>query len=1065
MIPKNLVMPRFPTRFLIPLLSVISCSLVFTPCIAGEVDFNRDVRPILSDKCYKCHGPDASNQESEFRIDSHDNAIKDLGGYAGIVPGDLSASEVHVRIHDANAPMPPMENLKQLSDREKAILDEWIREGGQFESHWAFVPLPETVPIPKTESDWPAAPIDQFVLRGMQEAGIGPAPEMPREKWLRRVTFDLTGLPPTLEQIHQFKADDSGDAYEKVVDRLLITDECAERLTSEWLDVARYSDTYGYQRDDGRFVWPYRDWVINAFKNNVPFDEFVTWQLAGDLLPNATQNQRLATVFNRLHSHKKEGGVDIEEFRVENVSDRAHTVSAAMMGLTMECCRCHDHKYDPITTKEYYGFSAFFDNVDENGLISYFTDAVPTPAMPLANEQQQRQLDELTAKVDSKLADYHQYLSGPARGAYKNWLSQWRTRDLIPGRVTALQFDRFDRRELAAKTEGDPAKEDTKNHTVPAEVGPDAFTPKTNQLVNGRFGQAIELTGDEAVDIPEVGHFARHDPYSFSLWIRTPEVDERAVIYRRSRGWDDAGSIGYELTLDEGRLSAKMCHFWPGDAIAIQTEERIEADRWYHVGVTYDGSSRAAGLKLFLDGQLAEIELVEDHLTRQIINWRGGYEDLAIGSRYRDRGFVGGLVDRFEVFDRELSALEIEHLFDGRALIKSLAAGLDARLFDYYVAAIDTEAKQRRDELRAARKERDKLVDSIPAITIMREDPTPRQTYVLERGVYDQRGEPVEPHTPEFLPPMKEELPKNRLGLAQWLVSPDHPLTARVAVNRYWQLMFGTGLVRTPEDFGNQGELPTHEELLNWLARDFVQSGWDVRNCLRQIALSATYRQSSVADEAKRSLDPENRLFARGTGVRLSAEMIRDNALAVGGLLVKKVGGAPVKPYDIALAYNPLKIDTGEGLYRRSLYTYWKRTSPSPVMMTLNTPTREVCRLRREVTDTPLQALVMLNGPQFVEAARFAAARWLEENNDPKQWIPKSFLRLTSRDADAEEIEVLTEMFDEQVVFFEADSEATESYLKVGNAKTDYKGSQAELAAAAVVINALMNLDESVRHY
>lgn len=1060
-------MPRFRNRFCteLPIVNAVLLGLVVTSSFAGEIDFNRDVRPILSDKCYKCHGPDASNQESEFRIDSHDNAIKDLGGYAGIVPGDLAASEVHVRIHDTDDPMPPVENLKQLTEKEKAILDAWIEQGGEFESHWSFVPLPKSVVVPETNSDWPTGPIDEFILRTMNGTRLDPAPPMPREKWLRRVTFDLTGLPPTLPQIREFKDDDSSDAYEKVVDRLLASDACAERLTSEWLDVARYSDTYGYQRDDERFVWPYRDWVIDAFKNNVPFNQFVVWQLAGDLLPNATQEQRLATVFNRLHSHKKEGGVDIEEFRIENVADRTHTVSAALLGLTMECCRCHDHKYDPITTREYYGFSAFFDNIDENGLISYFTNAVPTPAMPLANESQQQQLKELEAKIDSKRNHYREYLAGPARREFEKWLANWRIRDLIPGRVSALQFDRFDRRVIAAAKEGEPAKEDTKNHAVPSDVGPEASTPKANQLVDGRFGQAILLTGDEAVDIPDVGHFARHDPYSFSLWIQTPEVDKRAVIYRRSRGWDDAGSIGYELTLENGRLSAKMCHFWPGDAIAIQTEATIDADRWIHVAVTYDGSSRAAGLKLYLDGQPAEIEIVEDHLTRQIIHWGGGYKDLAIGSRYRDRGFVGGQVDRFEVFDRELSGLEIEHLFDGRALVNSLAEGTDSRLFDYFAVAIDPGAEQRRIELRSARKERDQLVDSIPAITIMREDSTPRQTYVLERGVYDQRGEPVQPHTPGFLPPMSDELPRNRLGLARWLVSPDHPLTARVAVNRYWQLMFGAGLVRTPEDFGNQSELPIHEDLLNWLARDLVDSGWDIRACLKQMALSATYRQSSVADETKRSIDPENRYYARGTGARLSAEMIRDNALEVSGLLVKKVGGRPVKPYDIALAYNPLKSDQGEGLYRRSLYTYWKRTSPSPVMMTLNTPTREVCRMKREVTNTPLQALVMLNGPQFVEAARFAAARLLEDYEEPEQWIAQSFLQLTSRDANAKEMELLTKMFEEQVAFFEADAAATQAYLNVGNAKADYEGSQPRLAAATVVIKALMNLDEAVRHY
>ena len=1037
------------------------------PQANAEISFNRDVRPILSDKCFKCHGPDASNQDSEFRVDSFDNATMDLGGYFGIVPGKREESELHVRIHDTDDPMPPEGSLKPLTKQDIAILDQWIVEGAKFESHWAFVPLPTNVDVPKSSelgkfADWPKSPIDHFIARAFLENDLTPSEEAPKTKWLRRVTFDLTGLPPTKNEIDAFVSDDSMDAKAKVVDRLLQSAAYAERMTSEWLDVARYADSYGYQRDDERYVWPYRDWVIDAFKNGMPYDQFVLWQLAGDLLPDATAEQKLATTFNRLHSHKKEGGVAIEEFRVENVADRTHTVGAAMLGLTMECCRCHDHKYDPITMKDYYSLSAFFDNIDERGLISYFTDAVPTPSMPLPSDEQQRKLDALRKELKAAEATWSNHLKDNVQKSFDEWLTRPHVNNLIPGNIVDLAFDEI------------KESEDKQNLHFKNMSGKDAVSGKANSLVDGRFGKAIKLTGDDAVDIPEVGHFARHDPFTFSLWIWSPEVKTRGVIYRHSRGWDDAGSVGYELTREDDKLSAKLCHFWPGNAIAIETVQSLEAKRWYHVGVTYDGSSRADGIRIYVNGKPARTRVIEDHLTRNITDWRGGYEDLAIGSRYRDRGFVGGKVDDFKVWDRQLSDIEIAHLLDNRSLFELLsvpAADLTApqrdALHDYFVLAVDPVSKTALESLRQTRSAYNTHYDSIPAIMVMRENAQPRQTFVLTRGVYDARGEKVSPRTPEFLPPMPDDFPKNRLGLAFWLTSTDHPLTARVAVNRYWQLMFGSGLVSTPEDFGNQGELPSHPELLDWLARDFVDSRWDVRGLLKRIVLSATYQLSAMATDDQRERDPTNRYLARGTGDRLSAEMIRDNVLATSGLLIRKVGGPPVKPYDLALAYNPLKVDSGDKLYRRSLYTFWKRTSPAPVMMTLNTPTREVCRLKRETTDTPLQALVMLNGSQFIEASRVMATKLLERfPNDIDSVASTAFERLTSRQPTDQEQNILTTLYEEQLEEFSKQPKDAEQFLDVGQAILETKNEipSQKIAAATVLINSIMNLDECVRH-
>jgi len=1037
------------------------------------ISFNRDVRPILSDRCFHCHGPDADNQRSDFRLDTYKRATADLGGYAGVVPGDLKKSELHARIRsDGFKRMPPKSSNRKLSDREKDILDRWIRAGAPYDAHWAFQPLPAKVAVPRSADKWGRNPVDQFIHAGMSKAKLKPNVELSREQWLRRVTFDLTGLPATLEEIDVFLGDKHEQAFERVVDRLLAGDACAERLTSEWLDVARYSDSYGYQRDDRRFVWPWRDWVIQAFRENMPYNRFITWQLAGDLLPDATREQVLATTFNRLHSHNKEGGVAVEEFRVEAVADRAQTVAAAFIGLTLECSRCHDHKYDPITMKDYYQLSAFFANVDERGLISFFTDAVPTPAMPLPSKAQDAQLAaaaKAIAEAEKKLA----HVQKDSEKAFDAWLANPKRDGSMPGLLASLSFERFEDLSAAESKDEDGRKVDPKQmHGIANAVagGRRGVTTTRNRLVPGKKGQGIQLNGDDAVVVPGVAHYERHQPFSISLWLKTPDVTERAVIFRRSRGWDDAGSIGYELVMEGGRLSAKLVHFWPGDAICVETKQPLTVDKWHHVVMTYDGSSKAAGLRLYLDGTLADTKIEKDHLTRGITQWRSGYQDLAIGSRYRDRGFKDGQVDEFRVFDRAVAALEVSQLYDGSSLEKTLATSKvtkaqRALLRDYYLAAHHEPAKQARIELAKARQRWNAVMDSTPAIMVMREQPSPYPTAILKRGAYDKPGKVVSADTPAFLPGLPKDAPRNRLGLARWLTSPDHPLTARVTVNRYWQMIFGNGLVATPEDFGNQSQPPTHPELLDWLARDFVDHEWDVHRLLRMLVLSATYRQSSVVSPEVRGVDPENRLLARGPSQRLSAEMIRDHALAVSGLLVNRVGGPPVRPYDVALAYTPLPVDKGEGLYRRSLYTYWQRTSPSPVMMTMDASRREVCRLRREVTASPLQALVLLNGPQFVEASRVLADRLLRKHrDDDKGIVHEAYRLLTGRRPNPRETEILGALVEEQFAHFTANPKHAALLLATGSAAQAKDLPAARHAAFTVLVNSIMNLDESVRN-
>ncbi len=1043
------------------LLATASASISSIQAEGDEpISFNRQIKPILSDRCFKCHGPDAKNQKSEFRLDTREHALEDLDGVIGIVPADLNKSEVHFRIHkDAGDDlMPPAKSNLKLSDQEIALIDQWILEGAQYDTHWSFKPIPPSVNVPPSESGWAINEIDTFTERKMLKGGFTPAAAAPREKWLRRVYFDLSGLPPTLTDIDAFLADTSPQAYEKVVDRLFTSTAYGERMASEWLDVARYSDSYGYQRDDERMAWPWRDWVIGAFADNMPYDEFFTLQLAGDLLPDATQETILPTAFNRLHSQEMEGGVVLEEFRVEYVADRTQTVSAALMGLTMECCRCHDHKYDPLPTKNYYELSAFFANVDESGLISYFTDAVPTPAMPIITPQ----AEAVFAETEKDIATIEKQLESLSTNAdqseaFQQWLKhrpelQW------PGLVADVSFDEL----IDAKFVNAAAAD----HPITTEEG--------NQLAEGVAGKSVQFTGDDILEVQNVGHFPREHPFSVSLWIRPDRITDRENILSRSGGADDAASMGYELLLLDGKLTFSLTHFWPGNAMRVQTKSAVKAQQWSQVAVSYDGSSKAAGVRLFLDGVEQDLQIVRDGLTREIDNYRGDNKSdrkhIVLGQRYRDRGFKNGRVDELRMFERQLSSAEAKQLYDREHLSALLAkdeatlsADDRAELLEHFLITTSASAQQLRNDLLAARTLWNDTMDALPDIAVMREMAEPRPTFVLERGVYDSHGERVFPDTPDVLPPFPADAPRNRLGLAQWLATPDHPLTARVAVNRYWQMMFGEGLVRTPEDFGNQGDAPTHPELLDWLARDFIESGWDVQHLLKSLVLSATYRQSTLTDEDTLRKDPENHYISHSHPTRLTAEMVRDNALAVSGLLDPALGGEPVQPYDLFSTLKPEERYEAAESYRRSLYTLWKRNAPSPAMVVFDASTRDVCTLQRESTTSPLQPLVLLNGPQFVEAARVLSGELLRKHGgNIDAVIEEAFVLLTSRRPDAQETNILSRLHQLQLKKFSANPEAASQHLEVGDAPLKLAGTPAGHAAATVVVNAMMNLNESL---
>ncbi|MDR3636753.1 MAG: DUF1553 domain-containing protein [Isosphaeraceae bacterium] len=1014
------------------------------------VDFGRDVLPVLSDNCFRCHGPDPKARKADLRLDTKEGAFRAQDPV--IVPGRASDSELYVRIasRDELEVMPPPRSHRTLTAAQVELIRRWIDEGASWSTHWAFRPPSRPSLPPSHDAGWVRNGIDRFVRARLEREGLTPAPEASRETLLRRVTLDLTGLPPAQADIDAFLADKSRDAYERVVDRLLASPRYGERLATEWLDLARFADTHGYQMDRFRPMWPWRDWVIGAFNRNLPFDQFVTWQLAGDLLPNPTKEQRLATAFNRLHMQNEEGGIVEEEFRVAYVVDRVNTFGTAFLGLTLECARCHDHKFDPITQRDYYSLFSIFQNIDESGQTSYFTATMPVPTLLLSNDATDATLADLDRRIASEEAKLRD-LRAEARPPFERWVRD-RARSIPTAKpVAAYTFDAVAENKVPNTV--DPSK------PALAHEGP--------KSVPGRSGQAVALDGESGFTFPGTGHFTRVDPFSFGLWLRTQRHAPRAVVLHHSRAPIDAGSRGYELLLENGRLAFGLHHMWPGDSLKVMSKAAVERDRWTHVAVTYDGSSRASGVHLFIDGVESPVEVVRDRLTKDI-TYDGGEPDLALGFRFRDSGFRGGAVDALEVYDRALTALEVAERA-GRVGSAEAWRTPSEELFDLFFATAYAPAREAEKTLHALRSEQSRLVNPIPEAMVMREMDRPKPAFVLKRGAYYVPGDPVTANTPAALPPLAGDQPRNRLGLARWLLAPDHPLMARVTVNRYWQMMFGQGLVETSDNFGQQGAQPSHPELLDWLARDFVASGWDVKRFLREIALSATYRQASRTTPAVRAHDPSNRYLARGPSRRLSAEMLRDQALAASGLLVERTGGPSVKPYQPdglwAVAMGSPQYDQGHGadLYRRSLYTFWKRTVPHPAMVAFDAAERNVCAVRRQSTSTPLQALALLNDRQLVEAARKLAERMQREGGrtDPERvaWL---FRQVTGRGARGAEVDVLVQLLAEQRSLFTADPDAMRKLLAVGEAPSDPMLDPVELAAGTILAEAVLNHDEAV---
>ncbi|MCB9890584.1 MAG: DUF1553 domain-containing protein [Planctomycetes bacterium] len=1019
------------------------CATILT---AQAVSFVRDVKPILSDKCFVCHGPDASTREANLRLDGRATAARVLDGNEPELVRRIDAT-------DGDERMPPPRSHMELTEREREILRTWVREGARYAKHWSFVPVPSSVPVPaatvgESASTWARSSIDHFVLRAMRDHDLEPSVESERWRWLRRVTFDLIGLPPTLGEVRAFEADESDGAYERVVDRLLASPHYGEHRAVAWLDVARYADSYGYQSDLLMPTWPYRDLVVRAFNDGVPWDRFVRDQIAGDLAEQPTRDQRLATAFQRLHRMTNEGGSIPLEMRTEYVADRVRTFGTAFLGLTLECARCHDHKFDPISQREYYALSGFFNSIDEHGLY-HDSSRVPTPSLLLPNERQEARLAELEIAMHDARSKLREAIAAASARVPVNLTDS----DADRMRESALherlagwyRLDAIDAGKLANEVEG----------RKPGSTAPG------NRLVDGKQGKALEFSGDDVASFPEVcGALRQSEPFTIAFWYRYAGQRDRAILLHRTSG-TDVGFFGTELEIDRGRLRFSMQRHAPGNAMSVVTKEVLPKGEWMHVAIANDGSHGASALRIHVGGRLASTAL-RDTLFK---NPGAGGSGFDFGQRFRDVGPTGDAVDEVRAYERALAPIEIAVLaetFDEGAK--------DRAAWTPWFVERDTAVIAAREALVMAGKAAFDHRTGFREISVMQETATPEATYVLARGAYDApRDEStlVSRSTPACLPPLDEEGVTNRASLARWLTNPDHPLFARVTVNRLWQEFFGRGLVATADDFGSQGALPSHPDLLDWLARDFVTSGYDIKRLCRQIVLSSTYRQSSRAPTSVCERDPDNLWLARYPARRLTAEQLRDAALACSGLLDRSMGGPPVSPYQpkglwresnsMSPAYHQ---SVGTALYRRSLYSVWKRTAPLPNMLVFDAAHRESCVVKRGETSTPLQALVLLGDVQFVEAARVFAQRLLEGRDDD-EFVRAAFLTVSSRPPSASEHERLVRLMRAQHAQFVEDEASANDLLHVGDAPAPAPadGDAPRVAAATMVAQVLFNLD------
>ena len=1055
-----------PSVRLLPFLILPLCALLAVPEARAEapVSFNRQIQPILSEYCYHCHGPDAATRKPKkepLRLDAEQFAFAPRGdGTPAIVKGDSAKSALIQRIHssDPDDVMPPPESLKQLRPEDKALLERWVAEGAKYEIHWSYLP-PVKPPLPNAEGPG-FTEIDHFVASKLAESGMAMNLPEDRARAFRRLSYDLTGLPPEPEALPAYLADNTPEAWEKAADRLLATDACAEHFTRQWLDTVRYGDTHGIHIDNYRSIWPYRDWVLRAFKANQPFDHFTSDQMAGDLLPNPTPAQKTATGYNRCMPTTGEGGAIGEEYDAVYAKDRADTMGAVWLGLTVGCATCHDHKFDPISTRDFYSLTAFFRNTPMSSLDG--NNAEHPPVLALPTEAEQARLTALPQEISAK----KQAAGGrrqQARGEFEQWLAERAKTPLEEPAKDALALH-FPLNEAARVFQG-------------ISSGQPASWTETREVFEGLTGPAPIASGQPISGGAPV--MAREGKASYGLMIRSEAKASGAILSRMDaalafRGWD--------LFLSAGRPTVHIVDQWPDKALKVTAKTALTDGVWHHLLVVFDGTRPGPeAISLYADGVLQPVDVEQNNLGPDIsVN-----VPVRIGARSRGPDGLDAVlsakvaVQDVRLYNTALSQDEVQRLSIKLPLQQWLATEAAARtepqknsLFDRYLLTFDKPGQTLQTELAALEGELRAVQSGTVKTLVMEEKKEEPFAFVLARGDYRKKTDRVTPVTPGSLPPMDAAAPRNRLGLAQWLVSRQNPLTARVTVNRVWGYLFGTGIVETTEDLGISGARPVNQDLLDWQAVAFMESGWDYRAMVKRMILSQAYRQSAALTPAKLEKDPLNLLISRGPRYRLDAEQIRDGALAVSGLLVRTLGGPPVRPYQPDGVWEAVAMpgsttanyqqDKGDGLYRRSMYTLWKRTAPPASMDILNAPSRESFCTRRERTNTPLQAFVTMNDPQFVEAARQLAAHAMAASSDKNSRLDFITARLLSRSFTAAERAVSHRTQERAFAAYQADAAAAMALITVGDSKPDPSLPPAELASWTLAVSQVLNMDESL---
>jgi hypothetical protein len=1068
--------PDFVGRTL-ALAAAICVSCMAGPVSSAEpasVDFNRDVRSILSDNCFECHGPDAEQRQTELRLDTREGLFRKTDEHSSVVPGDLAKSELFRRItsSDPDERMPPADSGRKLTADQIAAIKTWIESGAEWQQHWSFVTptRPELPPV--SNSEWVQNSIDAFILARLDQEDLKPSEAADKRTLLRRVSFDLTGLPPTPDELHKFLSDDSPDAYERVVDRLLKSPRYAERMTIRWLDAARYADTNGYQTDGPRDMWRWRDWVLEAFHNNMPFDQFTIEQLAGDLLPKATLDQKIATGFNRNHRGNAEGGIVPEEFQVEYVVDRVDTTFTVWQGLTIGCARCHSHKFDPLAQKEYYQIFASFNNIPENGRALKEGNSPPWILAP--TQAQRKEARGLAGRIRTASKQYQRFSKAIDEGL-KAWqqpdssarsdaqLSFW---DMTDGLLFSSTLDSLPEKQA----DGKPAAKDGNAEKDDEVVSRKQAVYGNVQLAAGRRGKAARFDGSGFIEIPEAAKFGYFDSFSFGAHVNMPKHVAGTVLSKMELV--DRGS-GYNLHITEdGKVQVNLVKRWLDDSLRVESVDSIPTGKWVHIFATYDGTRVSDSIRIYVDGKDVEHKANLDGINQSFAS----DDPVRIGAGNSN---FQGLIDDARIYsgvinERQLQPIAehrtVGELLDESPVDQGRLAQAKLRYYFTHVAA-SKEIRKAVADFENSQAQYDEFVRTIPTVMVMQETDTPRETHVLLRGQYDRLGERVTFGTPAALPPLPDDAPSNRLGLARWLVSRENPLTARVTVNRFWRDIFGTGIVKTTEDFGAQGARPSHPELLDWLAVEFMESGWDVKRLVKTIVMSNTYRQASgrQKDEGKRlNGDPENRLLSRGSRGRLSAEMIRDQALMASGLLAERLGGPSVRPYQPEGLLKEIASDTtyeqdhGPNLYRRSLYTYWKRTVAPPMMTNFDAASRETCEVRQSRTNTPLQALNLLNDVTFVEAARVLAQNTLTVEKNDRQRLNLIFERILSRSPDESEERLLLASLGHHRERFMGNENSARALISSGEWPVGTGLAPVELAAWTTICSTILNLDETI---